>query len=49
MRYLLVALYATLALSSLGGSAVWAQSSTHMMAMPDELKWTDIPSLPTGA
>ena len=49
MRYLLAALYAMLALSCLGVFAVWAQSGTHMIAMPDELKWTDIPSLPTGA
>lgn len=49
MRYLLAALYATLALSCLGVSAAWAQSSAHMMATPDELKWTDIPSLPAGA
>jgi quercetin dioxygenase-like cupin family protein len=49
MRYLLAALYATLALSCLEVSTAWAQSSAHMMATPDELKWTDIPSLPAGA
>src|SRR5215216_3412093 len=49
MRYLLAALYATLALSWLGVSTAWAQSGAHMMATPDELKWTDLPSLPAGA
>jgi len=49
MRYLLAALYATLTLGCLAASTAWAQSSTHMMATPDELKWTDIPSLPAGA
>ena len=49
MRYLLAALYVTLALSGLAWPAAWAQSGAHMMATPDELKWTDIPSLPAGA
>ena len=49
MRHTLAALYITLALSCLGASAAWAQSGTHQMAMPDELKWTDVPSLPAGA
>jgi len=49
MRNTLVAISATLALYCLGASAAWAQSTTHMMATPDELKWTDVPSLPAGA
>lgn len=49
MRYLLAALYATLALGCQAVSTAWAQSSAHMMATPDELKWTDIPSLPAAA
>jgi len=49
MRNTLVAISATLALYCLGVSAAWAQSATHMMATPDELKWTDVPSLPAGA
>jgi hypothetical protein len=49
MRYLLAALYATLTLGCLGSPTAWAQSGAHMMATPDELTWTDIPSLPTGA
>jgi hypothetical protein len=49
MRYLLAALYATVALCCLGTRTAWAQPGAHMMATPDELKWTDIPSLPAGA
>jgi hypothetical protein len=49
MRHTLAVLSMTLALGCLGASAVWAQSSAHMMATPDEFKWTDIPSLPAGA
>ena len=49
MRNMLAALFVTLALSCLGGSAAWAQSGAHMMVTPDELKWTDVPSLPAGA
>jgi len=49
MRNTLVAISATLALCCLGAPAAWAQSATHMMATPDELKWTDVPSLPAGA
>lgn len=29
--------------------ASWAQSGDHRMVSPDELKWSDIPSLPPGA
>jgi hypothetical protein len=49
MRYMIAALYATLTLSCLGAPAAWAQSGAHMMATSDELKWTDISSLPAGA
>src|SRR5262245_46780342 len=48
MRYLLAILFATLALSGLAASGAWAQAGAHMMATPDELKWRDIPSLPSG-
>ena len=30
-------------------SASWAQSSSHQMIHPSDLKWVDLPSLPTGA
>lgn len=49
MRNMRAALFVTLALSCLGGSAAWVQSGAHMMVTPDELKWTDVPSLPAGA
>ena len=48
MRNTLAALSTTLVLTCLGASAGWAQSSPHMMVTPDELKWTDVPSLPAG-
>ena len=43
MRNTLAALLATLALWCLGAPTAWAQSGTHMMVTPDELKWTDVP------
>lgn len=49
MRNTLAALSTTLVLTCLGASAGWAQSGTHMMVTPGELKWTDVPSLPAGA
>jgi len=32
----------------MGAPAAWADSD-HLMATPDELKWTEVPSLPPGA
>ncbi len=49
MRRTLAALTATLVLVCVSAPAAWAESGTHVMVMPDELKWTDIPSLPAGA
>ncbi|WP_332776857.1 cupin domain-containing protein [Polaromonas sp.] len=49
MRSTLAALSTTLVLACLGAPAVWAQSATHMMVMPDQMKWADVPSLPPGA
>lgn len=49
MRSTLAALSTTLVLTCLGAPAVWAQSATHTMVAPDEMKWTDVPSLPPGA
>lgn len=28
---------------------VWAQHGSHMIVMPNDLKWVDVPSLPPGA
>lgn len=49
MKTALAALSATFALGCLGASAALAQSDGHKMVKPDELKWTDVPSLPAGA
>jgi anti-sigma factor ChrR (cupin superfamily) len=38
----------TFAFSSLGSSPAWA-ADTHVMVMPADLKWVDVPSLPPGA
>jgi len=32
-----------------GTSTAWAQSGGHRMVFPKDLKWTDVPSLPSGA
>ena len=37
-----------LAFASLGASHAWA-ADTHVMVMPADLKWVDVPSLPPGA
>lgn len=39
---------AALALAFAGTDAV-AQHAHHLMVKPDEMKWTDVPSLPAGA
>jgi hypothetical protein len=49
MRRTLAVLFATLVFACVGAPAAWAQSGTHVMVTPDELKWTDVPSLPAGA
>jgi quercetin dioxygenase-like cupin family protein len=49
MRRTLAALAATLVLACAGAPAAWCQPGTHVMITPDELKWTDVPSLPAGA
>jgi len=49
MRRTLAALAATLVLACVGAPAGWALSGTHVMVTPDDLKWTDVPSLPPGA
>jgi hypothetical protein len=36
------------AFGSLGASPAWA-ADTHVMVMPADLKWVDVPSLPPGA
>ncbi|MGZ5092816.1 MAG: cupin domain-containing protein [Burkholderiales bacterium] len=33
----------------IGSATTWAQTHGHRMVSPNELKWTDVPSLPPGA
>jgi quercetin dioxygenase-like cupin family protein len=49
MKNKLRAFFAILAFACLAAPAVWAQSDTHTMVKPGDLKWTDVPSLPKGA
>jgi quercetin dioxygenase-like cupin family protein len=49
MKSILVTLSTALAFCCLAAFAAFAQSGGHVMAKPDELKWTDVPSLPAGA
>ena len=49
MKALQLAVVSTaFAFASLGAPAVWA-ADTHLMVMPADLKWVDVPSLPPGA
>jgi hypothetical protein len=34
---------------AIGSTVSWAQSHDHRMITPNDLKWTDVPSLPAGA
>lgn len=49
MKHTFAALYAGLVLTSLGVAAAWAQAGAHIMGLPEELAWTDMPTLPPGA
>jgi quercetin dioxygenase-like cupin family protein len=49
MRNTLATLSTILALALLDAPTLLAQSDAHIMARPDELKWSDVPSLPAGA
>lgn len=49
MKSKLAALFVVLVVAVLGVPIAWAQTAAHMMVTPDELKWTDVPSLPAGA
>ncbi len=49
MKALQIAVVSTaFAFASLGAPAAWA-ADTHLMVMPADLKWVDVPSLPPGA
>jgi hypothetical protein len=49
MKNKLGAFFAILALAFLCAPAVWAQSDTHKIVKPGDLKWEDVPSMPKGA
>ena len=49
MKNRLAALLVILASPLVSVPTGWAQSGTHMMATPADLKWAAIPSLPAGA
>ncbi len=49
MKNKLPALFLVLAVAVLGAPLAWAQAPAHMMVTPDQLKWTDVASLPAGA
>ena len=33
----------------IGGTTGWTQTQDHRMILPNDLKWSDVPSLPPGA
>jgi len=49
MKSTLVTLFVTLVLTFLGAPAAWTQAAAHLMVAPEELKWSDMPTLPPGA
>lgn len=49
MNTKLVASLVALAIGCLGASTGWAQAGAHLIVMPTDLKWADVPSLPPGA
>lgn len=49
MKNTLIALSVAVAVASLGMPASWADSAHHIMVLPSDLKWADVPSLPPGA
>lgn len=49
MKNICAAVFALLAFDSCWGNPVLARSGDHMMAVPDDLTWTDVAPLPAGA
>lgn len=49
MKITLFALSAGLIVTSLAPSTSWADPPNHLMVTPTELRWADVPSLPSGA
>ena len=49
MKSILHVGFAVVVASFVGMPVSWAQSSGHKMISPNDLQWTDVPSLPPGA
>ena len=49
MKIMLHVAFAAVVAFFVGMPASWAQSSGHKMISPNDLKWSDVPSLPPGA
>src|SRR5919112_4693066 len=49
MKSMLYIAFAVIVSLPVGMPSGWAQSSGHKMISPNDLKWSDIPSLPPGA
>lgn len=47
MKNTLIAIF--VAVACLGVPESWAEPTHHLMVIPDELKWEDVPSVPPGA
>jgi quercetin dioxygenase-like cupin family protein len=49
MKTKFAALFLALAIICLGASTAFAQAGPHIMVTPNDLEWSDVPSLPQGA
>ena len=49
MKSMLYVPFVVVLASFVGMPASWAQSSGHRMISPNDLKWSEVPSLPPGA
>jgi hypothetical protein len=49
MKSMLYVLLAVVVAVFAGMPVGWAQSMNHRMVSPNDLKWSDVPSLPPGA
>jgi hypothetical protein len=49
MKTKIFAFLVALAIGCFGASTGWAQTGSHIMVKPGDLKWADVPSLPPGA
>ena len=49
MKSMLHVAFAVVVAFLVGMPASWAQSTGHKMISPNDLQWSDVPSLPAGA